>query len=182
MLVHKHPSTLASMENMAQDYGDQGQGNGPEELFAQQKVCAGGHSKKGKCTNPPLKSTILDQEKLETRLLTLFSGEFHDTIRCNLNPVSLRTNPSYIALSYCWGESDTRGEIEINGQKTCVRESLAIALKYLRRGRDDVVVWADAISINQEDANEKAYQIRMMGSIYASGRPQREASVHKIYS
>jgi hypothetical protein len=158
------------MENMAQDYGDQGLGNGPEELFAQQKVCAGGHSKEEKCTNPPLKLTILDQEKLETRLLTLFQGEFHDTIRCSLYPVSLRANPSYIALSYCWGE-DTRGEIEINGQKTCVRESLEIALKYLRRSRDDVVVWADAISINQKNVNEKEYQIRMMGSIYANGRP-----------
>jgi hypothetical protein len=156
---------------MAQDYGDQGQGNGPEELFAHQKVCAGGHSTKKKCTNPPLKLTILDQEKLETRLLTLFPGGFHDTIRCNLYPVSLRANPSYIALSYCWGESDTRGEIEINGQRTCVRESLTIALKYLRRSRNDVVVWADAISINQENVDEKEYQIRMMGSIYANGRP-----------
>jgi Heterokaryon incompatibility protein (HET) len=168
--VRKHPSTLASMENMAQDYRGQGRGNGPEELFAQQKVCAGGHSEEEKCTNPPLKSTILDQEKLETRLLTLFSGEFQDTIRCNLNPVSLRANPSYIALSYCWGESDTRGEIEINGQKTCVRESVAIALKYLRRSRGDMMVWADAISINQEDADEKEYQVRMMGSIYTNGR------------
>lgn len=159
------------MENMARDYGDPGQGNRPEELFAQHKVCAGGHSKKGKCTNPLLKLTILDREKLETRLLTLFSGGFHDTIRCSLYPVSLGANPSYIALSYCWGESDTRGEIEINGQKTCVRESLKIALKYLRRSRDDVVVWADAISINQENVNEKEYQIRMMGSIYANGRP-----------
>jgi hypothetical protein len=69
------------------------------------------------------------------------------------------------------GKSDTRGEIEINGQKTCVRESLKIALKYLRKSRDDVVVWADAISINQEDANEKAYQVRMMRDIYANGRP-----------
>jgi hypothetical protein len=169
------------MENMAQDYGGQGQGNGPEELFAQQKVCAGGHSKEGRCTNPPLKSATLDREKLETRLLTLFSGEFHDMIQCNLNPVSLRANPRYIALSYCWGESDTRSEIEINGQKACVRESLATALKYLRRSRDDVVVWADAISINQEDADEKEYQIRMMGSIYSNGRRQREAPVHKYF-
>ena len=165
------PLDLASMENMAQDYGAQGQGNGPEERFTQQKVCAGGHSKKEECINPLLKSTILDPEKLETRLLTLFSGGFHDTIRCNLNRASLRANPSYIALSYCWGESDTRGEIEINGQKTCVRQSLEIALKYLRSSRHDVVVWADAISINQEDVNEKEYQIRMMGSIYAKGRP-----------
>src|SRR5436305_1217601 len=102
-----------------------------------------GHSKEGKCINPPLKSTIPDPEKLETRLLTLLSGEFHDTIRCHLNPVSLRADPSYIALSYCWGESGARGEIEINGQKTCVRESPAVALKYLRRSRDDVVVWTD---------------------------------------
>src|SRR5438270_8407797 len=117
------------MDNMVQDYGEHGQGNGPEELFVEQKVCAGGHSEEEKCTNPPLELTILDPQKLETRLLTLFSGGFHDTIRCNLYPVSLRANPSYIALSYCWGESDIRGEIEINGQKKCVWESLKIALK-----------------------------------------------------
>jgi hypothetical protein len=143
------------MENMTQDYGDQGQGNGLGELFAQQKVCAGGRSKEEKCTNLPLKLTILDRERLETRLLTLFSGGFLDTIRCSLYPVSLRANPSYIALPYCWGGSDTCGEIEINGHKICVRESLKIALKYLRRSRDDVVVWADAISINQESVDEK---------------------------
>src|SRR3954465_4580452 len=105
------------MENMAQDYGGKGQGNGPEELFAQRKVCAGGHSKEAKCTNPPLKPTILDPEKLQTRLLTLRSGGFHDAIQCDLFPLSSRANPAYIALSYYWGECDTRGEIEINGQK-----------------------------------------------------------------
>ena len=40
----------------------------------------------------------------------------------------------------------------------------------MQRSRDDVVVRADAISINQEDVDEKEYQIRMMGSIYSNGR------------
>ena len=115
MLVQKHPRPLAGMELWPKIMGIRGRGNGLEELFAQQKVYAGGHSKEEKCTNLPLKLTILDREKLETRLLTLFSGGFHDTIQCSLYPVSLRANPSYIALSHCWGESDTCGEIEING-------------------------------------------------------------------
>src|SRR5437764_1536441 len=99
--------------------GIRGSETGPEEPFAQQKVCAGGHSEEEKCTNPPLELTIQDPEKLETRLLTLFSGGFHDTIRCSLYPVSLRANPSYIALSYCWGEPENRSEVSAEKSRRC---------------------------------------------------------------
>jgi hypothetical protein len=172
VLEMEHPCTPPSWEDMASKADSPWWRKGLQEVPAQQKVCTGGHSDKVKCENPPLKPAALLSDKLETRLLTVCSGEFNDSIRCRLSPVSLKDSLSYIALSYFWGNADERGEINVNGQDTCVTKSLEIALRYMRKIQEDVLVWADAICINQADSDEKQYQIGMMGNIYANGRQQ----------
>jgi hypothetical protein len=51
-----------------------------------------------------------------------------------------------------------------------IKESLHSALQHLRRffGRKELVVWADAVCINQEDDKEKAVQVQLMGDIYTA--------------
>jgi hypothetical protein len=114
--------------------------------------------------------STLSAEVNEIRHLTVFLGSFEDQIQCALDPVSLNVNPSYFALSYCWGDAKARTEIKVNGQQVSVTKSLECALRYLRKVDEDVVIWADAICINQQDTAEKSAQVSMMGDIYAKGK------------
>lgn len=54
-----------------------------------------------------------------------------------------------------------RSTIEINGQMTSITTNLDIALRNLwQKQGEGVLVWADAICINQTDDKEKASQVR----------------------
>jgi hypothetical protein len=87
--------------------------------------------------------------------------------------VSLDDDPTFTALSYCWGNANLRRYINVNGDQVSVTESLETALKYMRHGENNIPVWADAICINQSDRDEKSVQAAMMGDIYAHGKRRR---------
>jgi hypothetical protein len=87
--------------------------------------------------------------------------------------------PRYSALSYVCGKGNHDQEIYVNGGRFCVKPNLLAALKQLKscmicRIRDEATpprdrlcwVWVDAMSINQEDATEKAEQISEMHHVY----------------
>lgn len=112
----------------------------------------------------------LRPERRDIRILTVSPGAFNDEIQCKLHSVSLDDNPSYTALSYCWGDAKQRGHITVNGQTDSVTKSLELALRYMRRIEDEMVIWADAICINQYDAIEKSFQVAIMANIYAKGK------------
>ncbi|KAK2770639.1 ankyrin and HET domain-containing protein [Colletotrichum kahawae] len=79
----------------------------------------------------------------------------------------------YDALSYMWGNHNERGTIYVNGQPMDVTRSLHTALRYLRLPREEVVIWADAICINQTDTQEKSVQVGKMNEIYTQARSVR---------
>lgn len=78
----------------------------------------------------------------------------------------------YLALSYVWGNADHQEDIVLNGQKFQVTRNLFIALKYLRDTMEvseyGIKIWADAISINQEDLHERASEVKRIGMIYGN--------------
>jgi len=47
-----------------------------------------------------------------------------------------------------------------------VTQNLKTALRYIRKEKLEVVIWADAICINQKDDKEKVTQLQIMGEIY----------------
>jgi len=116
----------------------------------------------------------LNADKREVQVITIAPGAFNENIYCKLNSISLNDNPSYTALSYCWGDAKQRGDIYVNGQKVSVTKSLELALRYMRDGKEETIVWADAICINQNDMTEKSVQVGMMGQIYIKG------SIHPV--
>jgi hypothetical protein len=111
-------------------------------------------------------------------------GGRDDKIECELFPSALASSgnaPSkskaqrfeYEALSYWWGQKDevARQEINIFRQGTFyVRENLEAALRQLRSVKKDVVIWVDAICINQEDKKEKMAQVSRMHDIYTEAK------------
>jgi hypothetical protein len=78
--------------------------------------------------------------------------------------------PPYAALSYTWGQASFRKPLKLNGQLMVVTENLYEALVHLRRMIPDIVVWIDALSINQDDPAERGHQVAQMRAIYSNAR------------
>ncbi|KAI1290540.1 hypothetical protein F5Y03DRAFT_378265 [Xylaria venustula] len=77
----------------------------------------------------------------------------------------------YIALSYCWGDSDIREDISVNGCTFSVTRNLFFALQRLRDSYEvrekHLKIWIDAICINQNDLEERAIEVKRMQLIYS---------------
>ena len=111
----------------------------------------------------------INRNRSEIRLLTLHPGDFDPPIRCSVSHFSLdekdwKTDEfKYIALPYRWSEGDR--EILIDGRQFKIGDNLFNALLQLRQ-IPRTTVWADAICINQNDEDEKSWQVQRMSKIY----------------
>lgn len=78
--------------------------------------------------------------------------------------------PTYIALSYAWGDPKLTRSIILNGSPFSVTRSLYdFLLHYSKPGQKNtnLPLWVDSICINQADLSERASQVKLMGSIYS---------------
>ncbi|TGO34902.1 hypothetical protein BHYA_0177g00090 [Botrytis hyacinthi] len=119
----------------------------------------------------------LSTSRQEIRLLEIIATD--PSIICKTRVVSLLEFPTFVALSYQWGNAGTTEEIAVNNTKLFVTKSLADALKYvpmhwqrmenlLEGSIRPLLLWADAICINQRDVEEKNHQVPLMTKIYSS--------------
>ncbi|KAK1637908.1 heterokaryon incompatibility protein-domain-containing protein [Colletotrichum phormii] len=124
----------------------------------------------GARNNPTDWSAMLPNPKTHIRLLTILPGRQTEEVRCTCSTISstisLDSRPRYNALSYAWGNPDEKAQVIVNGVQVTVNRSLAEALSRIRRQQEPVVIWADALCINQNDADEKKYRIDLMHRIY----------------
>jgi len=88
-------------------------------------------------------------------------------LRCEILHVSLRKLPRYVAISYAWGDAGDTRKIELEGSLVPISVSLHGALSALRQKSESVLVWADALSIDQQNVGERTQQIGLMTNIYA---------------
>ena len=121
---------------------------------------------------PRFKHLPLSSANRELRLLTIVIGDAPDEIQCSLSVASLDDNPTYMAISYEWGDSEPAVDIKVDGEWFSVRHNLFLLLQYLASYADSKPLsrpyrfWIDAICINQEDDAEKSSQVQYMGRIY----------------
>jgi hypothetical protein len=119
----------------------------------------------------------LDDLRREIRLLVVEPAQDEATaIECSMKVFSLNEDPKYVALSYVWGSKEVTESIIVNGSSLAVTINLASALRELRSSRalEDskgvqmlpILLWVDAICINQQDVEERNSQVLMMGDIY----------------
>ncbi|OCK94179.1 uncharacterized protein K441DRAFT_483367, partial [Cenococcum geophilum 1.58] len=96
-------------------------------------------------------------------------------IYCDLYPVAFceARNQGYEALSYTWGNPEEPLSILVNKREVPVTRNLHVALKHLRGETSDVVLWVDALCINQTDDVEKSEHINLMTEIYAHAKSTR---------
>lgn len=88
-------------------------------------------------------------------------------IRCRIIHVSLDKLPPYVAISYAWGDAGDTRKIEVEDCLVPVSVSLHGALQALRQRGESVLVWVDALSIDQQNSEERTQQIQLMTSIYS---------------
>ncbi|KAF2672697.1 hypothetical protein BT63DRAFT_133873 [Microthyrium microscopicum] len=103
--------------------------------------------------------TQLDESRCEIRLLRILSDRLDSAVECKWDIVSLQDKPKFTALFLL-----------------SVTKNLAAALRYARGhwqtaypGRDpgEFRIWADALSINQDNLDERSSQVQLMRSIYS---------------
>ncbi|PMD37827.1 HET-domain-containing protein, partial [Hyaloscypha variabilis F] len=118
-------------------------------------------------TSSPLYRNLCPSKE-EIRLLELHpSDALASDITASLSVVSLRDNPSYVALSYTWGGySIPIRTISLSGHTKTVTDNLRAALYALRDKTETRLIWIDALCIDQEDNTEKDHQIKLMRKIY----------------
>jgi hypothetical protein len=109
-------------------------------------------------------------EVREFRLLYLLPGQFEETIQCTLAHKSLTELPHYFAVSYTWGAPELAREVEVDGITILVRENLFQLLRHLRQPHSSLVLWIDALCIDQSSIPEKNIQVPLMGQIYSSAK------------
>ena len=101
------------------------------------------------------------------RLIRLSENATTESISLEISKHDLRQPPSYVALSYRWGEDNSPYSIFINGAKAIIRKSLWHFLRQITVETDQTSFWIDAICINQDDVLERNQQVAKMSVIYS---------------
>jgi hypothetical protein len=104
----------------------------------------------------------------EVRLLELFPGRDDEPIHGSIRHVSIDDNPKFSAISYAWGPALKPFYLHTEEGNVSLTSSLHAALRRLRSTTESIVLWADAICIDQANFHEKAIQIRILPRIFES--------------
>jgi hypothetical protein len=108
-------------------------------------------------------------QDLEFRLVKLLP-ERKTRIRCEIIHASLEDPPEYAAISYAWGDAGNTRRIELDGSLIPVTVSLYGALEALREKAGSVLVWVDALCIDQQNRDERSQQVQLMTSLYSTAK------------
>lgn len=108
--------------------------------------------------------------------------------------VSVASAPEYLALSYEWTTAPTNCTISVNGRRISVRENLYNALRHVleashnfwvyitkyhacptitdrqEQSSGPLLIWIDALCIDQSNTGERNHQVQMMSKIYAGAQ------------
>ncbi|KAF5001519.1 hypothetical protein FGRMN_990 [Fusarium graminum] len=104
-----------------------------------------------------------------TRLIRILPGG-RSVVSCEIIHYHFDEPLPYIAVSYAWGDSADTRRVIVDGDHHLVAVTLYGALEALRSQTSDVLVWADALCINQNDKKERGLQIQLMPRIYSCAK------------
>jgi hypothetical protein len=106
-------------------------------------------------------------QDFQFRLVKIFP-ERKTMIKCEIIHASLENPPRYVAVSYSWGDAGSTRKLELEGSLIPISVSLYGALEALRQKDDHILVWADALCIDQHNRDERTQQVGLMTNIYST--------------
>ncbi len=120
--------------------------------------------------------TALAERTSMIRLVELLPGGTIDQIRCRIHHVDLDNLPrlpsnsfrriTYEALSYTWDSQVFYQYVWCDDKVMPITQNLFNALKRIRLPGSSILLWVDAICINQTDVAERNHQIGLMRQIF----------------
>ena len=119
---------------------------------------------------------LLGYGNRQIRVLVIKPGTYQSDIETEFEYVNLggtSDQPTrFYALSYYWGDSSKNASLSIDMEgkavhKIGISSTLERAIRRFRRPDVPIRIWIDAACINQDDLEERAQQVAMMGSIYS---------------
>jgi Heterokaryon incompatibility protein (HET) len=110
----------------------------------------------------------LDRNQDSIRLARLQCDSQDGTGKCSLEHHQLAKAPAYTAVSYTWGNRFVRAPILLDGNSVLVGKNLRDFLHIMSMSAEpkSLLLWIDALCINQVDVRERNHQVQMMGRIY----------------
>ncbi|KAF4336685.1 hydrolase or acyltransferase (alpha beta hydrolase superfamily) [Fusarium beomiforme] len=107
----------------------------------------------------------------QIRLIEVLAQAPDMPLQLPLTVHQIAQNLDFYAISYTWGNCGFTKKIMIKGQPIMVTKNCCYALKqvnerYPSRSGEPTYIWIDSICINQNDNDEKSYQVAMMGNLY----------------
>ncbi|KAF3039054.1 hypothetical protein E8E12_009079 [Didymella heteroderae] len=125
--------------------------------------------------------TPLDTTQKLIRLLELFPGTHSTKLVGRLFVASLDNPPPYAAVSYVWGDQSRAFSIALNeGIPLRIGRNLHHALRDMRHEARRIVLWTDAICIQQHCDVEQNHQVQLMAQIYSRAESVRAWIDHEI--
>ncbi|KAJ3549234.1 hypothetical protein NM208_g611 [Fusarium decemcellulare] len=127
-------------------------------------------------------SKPLRMDEQDIRLLHVEPGAFDAPIKGYFSRASLEDietgSLKFHALSYCWGDPFDREDISLVASEDLVDDAearepfsvgrtVAQVLRRLRSTNEPLIIWIDAVCINQADLEERAHQVTLMSRIYS---------------
>ena len=108
----------------------------------------------------------LASDESEIRLISLKQATtWAEPLRCEILHTKV-ADIDYQALSYTWGSLPDRHNIFVDDKNISCTPNLYSALQHLRRESEDLILWADAICIDQTNLEERNQQVGIMRHIY----------------
>lgn len=93
-----------------------------------------------------------------------------EPLNLRLESREFASDTEYEALSYTWGDDHDTASVYIQGKRLAIRKNLLGAVTTLRRPDATLLLWVDAICINQSDIMERNHQVWQMKDIYSKAR------------
>ncbi|KAK3698212.1 hypothetical protein LTR37_017037 [Vermiconidia calcicola] len=113
----------------------------------------------------------LEPEKKDIRLLKVHPKQSpKDALEASMYTMPLK-HASFAAISYVWGDSRRQKMMILNGHAVFVGHSVYTALRHTGYKVTDLLIWIDALCINQSDKEERSEQVSLMGEIYGKAEP-----------
>ncbi|KAK5126138.1 hypothetical protein LTR85_011493 [Meristemomyces frigidus] len=103
----------------------------------------------------------------EIRLLVISPGQRQDSLHGSLRHASLDAQPQYMAISYAWGKLSFDCILHMDHGYIRITKSLHDALRNFRDEHAQVVLWADAVCIDQAGLKERNHQVSLMARIFS---------------